>query len=94
MIIIVFYNSLILEINVLPQAAVFIDNHDGFKEECRSWDVYTMLISYSICSSILFCFTFSFLFSLCILGSPLLRNHSNIIRILQNKTKIFYEYLQ
>jgi len=74
MIIIVFYNSLILEINVLPQAAVFIDNHDGFKEECRSWDVYTMLISYSICSSILFCFTFSFLFSLCILGSPLLRD--------------------
>ena len=34
---------------------------------------YTMLISFSIFSSLLFCFTFSFLFSLCILGSPLLR---------------------
>ena len=32
-----------------------------------------MLISFSIFSSLLFCFTFSFLFSLCILGSPLLR---------------------
>ena len=41
-------------------------------QECRSWDVYTMLISYSIFSSLLFCFTMSFLFSLCILGSPLL----------------------
>ena len=45
-----------------------------FKEECRSWDVYTMIITYSIFSSILFCLTFSFLFSLCILGSPLLRD--------------------
>ena len=35
---------------------------------------YTMLISFSIFSSLLFCFTFSFLFSLCILGSPLLRD--------------------
>jgi len=66
--------SLLLAVPATLQAAVFIDNHDGFKEECRSWDVYTMLISYSICSSILFCFTFSFLFSLCILGSPLLRD--------------------
>jgi len=33
-----------------------------------------MLISFSIFSSLLFCFTFSFLFSLCILGSPLLRD--------------------
>ena len=33
-----------------------------------------MIITYSIFSSILFCLTFSFLFSLCILGSPLLRD--------------------
>jgi len=46
----------------------------GFKQECRTFDVYTMLISFSIFSSLLFCFTFSFLFSLCILGSPLLRD--------------------
>ena len=55
----------------------FQDNPpDGgeFKEECRSWDVYTMIITYSIFSSVLFCLTFSFLFSLCILGSPLLRD--------------------
>ena len=33
-----------------------------------------MIITYSIFSSVLFCLTFSFLFSLCILGSPLLRD--------------------
>merc|ERR1711971_779467 len=32
------------------------------------------VICFSIFSSLLFCFTFSFLFSLCILGSPLLRD--------------------
>lgn len=42
-------------------------------QECRSWDIYTMIICYCIASSLLFCFTMSFLFSLCILGSPLLR---------------------
>jgi len=68
--------SLLLAIPATVQAGVFLDNPPGgqFKQECRSWDVYTMLISYSIFSSILFCFTFSFLFSLCILGSPLLRD--------------------
>ena len=68
--------SLLLAIPATVQAGVFLDNPPGgqFKQECRSWDVYTMIISYSIFSSILFCFTFSFLFSLCILGSPLLRD--------------------
>merc|ERR1711934_446622 len=67
----------VLAIPATVQAGVFQDNPpDGgeFKEECRSWDVYTMIITYSIFSSLLFCFTFSFLFSLCILGSPLLRD--------------------
>jgi len=68
--------SMVLAIPATVQAAVFQDNPpDGvFKEECRSWDVYTMIITYSIFSSVLFCLTFSFLFSLCILGSPLLRD--------------------
>merc|ERR1711902_205903 len=68
--------SLLLAIPATVQAGVFQDNPPGgqFKEECRSWDVYTMLISFSIFSSLLFCFTFSFLFSLCILGYPLLRD--------------------
>lgn len=68
--------SLLLAVPATVQAGVFQDNPpDGqFKQECRSWDVYTMLISYSIFSSLCFCFTFSFLFSLCILGSPLLRD--------------------
>ena len=68
--------SLLLAIPATVQAGVFQDNPPGgqFKQECRSWDVYTMLISFSIFSSLCFCFTFSFLFSLCILGSPLLRD--------------------
>ena len=68
--------SMLLAVPATVQASVFLDNPpDGgeFKEECRSWDVYTMIITYSIFSSVLFCLTFSFLFSLCILGSPLLR---------------------
>ena len=74
----VFFFSFMLSLPATVQAGVFQDNGpEGlgpFKEECRSWDVYTMIITYSICSSILFCLTFSFLFSLCILGSPLLRD--------------------
>jgi len=68
--------SLILAVPATVQAAVFQDLPPGgeFRKECRSWDVYTMIITYSIFSSILFCLTFSFLFSLCILGSPLLRD--------------------
>ena len=72
----VVFLSLVLSVPATVQAGVFLDNPPGgdFKEECRSWDVYTMIITYSIFSSILFCLTFSFLFSLCILGSPLLRD--------------------
>lgn len=66
--------SVLLSIPATYHAGVFILNEGEFRRECRSFDVYTMLISYSIMSSILFCFTFSFLFSLCILGSPLLRD--------------------
>jgi len=66
--------SLLLSIPATYNAGVFQDVDGGFKQECRSFDVYTMLISFSIFSSLLFCFTFSFLFSLCILGSPLLRD--------------------
>lgn len=68
--------SLLLSIPATAQAGVFQDNPPGgqYKQECRTWDVYTMLITYSLSSSLLFCFTFSFLFSLCILGSPLLRD--------------------
>merc|ERR1719500_1128658 len=66
--------SLLLSIPATYNAGVFQESSGVFKQECRSFDVYTMLISFSIFSSLLFCFTFSFLFSLCILGSPLLRD--------------------
>lgn len=70
--------SLLLPIPATMVAHVFQDPRhlEGGEpiQECRSWDVYTMMISYSIFSSLLFCFTMSFLFSLCILGSPLLRH--------------------
>jgi len=68
--------SLLLSIPATLYGGVFIKIIGETRyEECRTFDVYTMLISYSIFSSLLFCFTFSFLFSLCILGSPLLMTH-------------------
>ena len=42
--------------------------------ECRTLDSYTMVFSYFLGSSLLFCFTMSFLFSLCMAGSPFLRD--------------------
>ena len=48
-----------------------------FREECRSYDTYSMVLTYFLASSLLFCFTMSFLFSLCIVGSPLLRDVYN-----------------
>lgn len=67
--------SLLLSIPATLYGGVFIKIMGEERyEECRTFDVYTMLISYSVFSSLLFCFTFSFLFSLCILGSPLLRD--------------------
>jgi NADH:ubiquinone oxidoreductase subunit 5 (subunit L)/multisubunit Na+/H+ antiporter MnhA subunit len=66
--------SLLLAIPATWHSTFFIDGEaDKFKMECRTWDIFTMVICYSIASSLLFCFTMSFLFSLCILGSPLLR---------------------
>jgi hypothetical protein len=65
--------SLLLPIPATCHATFFIDNRGEFKKECRTWDVYTMILTYCLSSSLLFCFTMSFLFSLCILGSPLLR---------------------
>lgn len=81
--------SLLLAIPATLNAAIFKENTneltkynlnithpqlpDGHGEECRTLDIFTMVICYSISSSLLFCFTMSFLFSLCILGSPLLR---------------------
>ena len=47
---------------------------DPVRRECRTLDTYTMVFSYFLSSSILFCFTMSFLFSLCIVGSPFLRD--------------------
>ena len=58
-------------LNVKRRDALFTDD---YKKECRTPDTYTMVLTYSVCSFSLFCFTMSFLFSLCILGSPLLRN--------------------
>ena len=56
----------------------FLDELDpNFREECRSKDEYTMVLTYFLGSSLLFCFTMSFLFSLCIVGSPLLRDVMN-----------------
>merc|ERR1712107_928628 len=55
-----------------------------FQGGVQKLDVYTMIITYSICSSILFCLTFSFLFSLCILGSPLLRDVFDLMNTLRD----------
>ncbi len=68
--------SALLAIPATAGSAFFIDNPPGgeFRLECRSVDSITMIMSYFVGSSILFCFTMSFLFSLCIVGSPFLRN--------------------
>jgi hypothetical protein len=67
--------SLLLAIPATVKAAIFIDNPPGgvYKEECRTTFLGAMLLTYCLSSSILFCFTMSFLFSLCIIGSPFLR---------------------
>jgi len=54
-----------------------VDYDPRFREECRSYDTYSMVLTYFLASSLLFCFTMSFLFSLCIVGSPLLRDVYN-----------------
>lgn len=68
--------SALLAIPATYHATFFIDdNPNGYRIECRSTDnSITMILSYCLGSSILFCFTMSFLFSLCIVGSPFLRN--------------------
>ncbi len=49
---------------------------DSSIQECRTSDNYTMILTYLVSSSVLFCFAMSFLFSLCIVGSPLLRSET------------------
>ena len=71
--------SLFVSIPATIKSAIFIDkgppgSRDPLKQECRTLDVYTMVFSYFLGSSLLFCFTMSFLFSLCIVGSPYLRD--------------------
>jgi len=46
----------------------------SFRQECRSADTYSMILAYFFGSALLFCFAMSFLFSLCIIGSPLLKD--------------------
>ena len=45
-----------------------------FRQECRTKETYSMVLAYFFGSALLFCFVFSFLFSLCVVGSPLLRD--------------------
>lgn len=69
--------SVFLSIPATLKAAIFIDDPPGpdpVRRECRTLDTYTMVFSYFLGSSLLFCFTMSFLFSLCIVGSPFLRD--------------------
>lgn len=69
--------SLFMSIPATVHSGIFLDNppqgQGRFKEECRTLDSYTMVLAYSLGSSLLFCFSMSFLFSLCIVGSPFLR---------------------
>ena len=74
--------SLLVSIPATIRSAIILDQgpptiqNDATddKKECRTLDVYTMVFSYFLGSSFLFCFTMSFLFSLCIVGSPYLRD--------------------
>jgi hypothetical protein len=69
--------SILVSIPATINSAIFFDDPPGeeeAKQECRTLDAYTMVFSYFLGSSLLFCFTMSFLVSLCIVGSPFLRD--------------------
>jgi len=71
--------SVFIAIPATSSAAIFQDDTGPvFKKECISTNNYIMILAYCFSSSILFCFTFTFLFSLCILGSPLLKGAFDI----------------
>ena len=48
----------------------------AFRKECRATGPgeYSMVLIYFSASALLFCFAMSFFFSLCVVGSPLLRD--------------------
>lgn len=72
-----FLFSVFVSIPATIKSAIFYDDPPGpdpAKQECRTLDTYTMVFSYFLGSSLLFCFTMSFLFSLCMVGSPFLRD--------------------
>jgi len=69
--------SVFVSIPATLKSHIFMDTPPGDnvkRIECRTLDYYTMVFSYFLGSSLLFCFTMSFLFSLCIVGSPFLRD--------------------
>ena len=65
--------SVFIAIPATSSAAIFQEPRPVFKRECIATNNYIMILAYCLSSSLLFCFTMSFLFSLCILGSPLLK---------------------
>ena len=70
--------SIFLAIPAAVHSAIWMDDGSrsgySFRQECRSADTYSMVFAYFFGSALLFCFAMSFLFSLCIVGSPLLRD--------------------
>ncbi len=67
-----FLLPLLLAIPATVGSGLAMDNREDILE-CRTSDGYTMIVTYLVSSSVLFCFAMSFLFSLCIVGSPFLR---------------------
>jgi len=71
--------SILFSLPATINASVFQERiGDKVKQECRTSDVYSMLFFFGLGSSMLFCITMAFLFSLCILGSPLLKTSYDI----------------
>jgi len=71
--------SIVFSLPATINASVFQERiGDKVKQECRTSDVYSMLFFFGLGSSMLFCITMAFLFSLCILGSPLLKTSYDI----------------
>ncbi|XP_071744459.1 uncharacterized protein [Lepeophtheirus salmonis] len=67
--------SLLFAIPATVYSDIYKDDAPGalYKQECRTYDSFTMVVSYYMSTSLLFSFSMSFLFSLCIMGSPFLR---------------------
>jgi len=72
--VIIIFSVLLAIPSAIQSNFVMDDTGTEFRIECRTKETYSMVLAYFFGSALLFCFAMSFLFSLCVVGSPLLRD--------------------